>query len=56
MVVVPPVPTDNVPEGNVVVRNLFLSVDASMRVWISGAKSYTDPVKPGDIMKGMGVG
>lgn len=56
MVVVPPVPTDNVPEGHVIVRNLFLSIDAAMRVWISGAKTYMDPVKPGDLMKGAGVG
>jgi len=27
-----------------------------MRIWISGAKSYIDPVKPGDLMKGSGVG
>ena len=56
MVVVPPVPTDNVPAGHVIVRNLFLSIDATMRIWISGAKTYMDPVKPGDLMKGAGVG
>lgn len=55
-VVVPPVPTDNVPKGHVIVKNLFLSVDATMRVWISGVRSYMEPVKPGDMMKGMGVG
>jgi hypothetical protein len=27
-----------------------------MRIWISGLKTYVDPVKPGDLMKGMGVG
>jgi len=27
-----------------------------MRIWISGVKTYMDPVKPGDLMKGMGVG
>ena len=26
-----------------------------MRIWISGVKTYIDPVKPGDLMKGMGV-
>lgn len=55
-VVVPPVPTDNVPKGHVLVKNLFLSIDATMRIWISGVKSYMEPVKPGDMMKGMGVG
>jgi NADPH-dependent curcumin reductase CurA len=52
---VPPQPTDNVLEGQVIVRNLFLSVDATMRVWISGVKSYMEPIQPGDIMRGMGV-
>lgn len=27
-----------------------------MRVWISGVKTYMDPVKPGQLMKGAGVG
>lgn len=27
-----------------------------MRVWISGVRSYMEPMKPGDLMKGMGVG
>lgn len=43
-------------QGEVVVRNLYLSIDATMRIWISGVRTYIDPVKPGDIMKGMGVG
>ena len=24
-------------------------------MWISGAKTYVDPIKPGDIMRGLGV-
>ena len=27
-----------------------------MRVWISGATTYMPPVRPGDVMKAMGVG
>jgi NADPH-dependent curcumin reductase CurA len=53
---VPPIPTDQVKDGEVVVRNLFISVDATNRVWISGVKSYMPPINPGDIMKGLGVG
>ncbi len=53
---VPPVPVDQLIAGEVVVKNLFLSVDATQRVWISGVKTYMDPVKPGDLMKGAGVG
>lgn len=53
---VPPIPVDQLIAGEVVVKNLFLSVDATQRVWISGVKTYMDPVKPGDLMKGAGVG
>ena len=53
---VPPKPTDTLIDGQVIVRNLFLSIDATMRVWISGVKSYMEPIQPGDIMRGMGVG
>lgn len=52
---VPPVPTDQVGKGEVVVRNLFISIDATNRVWISGVKSYMPPINPGDVMKGLGV-
>lgn len=31
-------------------ENLYASVDAAMRVWISGVKTYMDPVLPGDVM------
>lgn len=34
---------------------MFLAVNASMRVWISGVKTYVDPVMPGDVMKCAGV-
>lgn len=27
-----------------------------MRVWISGAKTYVDPVLPGDVMTGSVIG
>ena len=53
---VPPIPTDQIQQGEVIVRNLYLSVDAAQRVWITGVKTYIDPVKPGDLMKGAGVG
>lgn len=52
---VPPLPITEVAEKEVIVKNLYLSIDATMRVWISGAKSYMEPIKPGDIMKGQGV-
>lgn len=52
---VPPIPTDMVKQGEVVVKNMFISIDATNRIWISGVKTYMPPINPGDVMKGMGV-
>lgn len=52
----PPPPVDTVPEGSVVVKNMYVSIDATMRVWISGVTSYLPPVKPGDVMRASCVG
>lgn len=53
---VPPVPTSDVPEHHVVVKNLYISIDATMRVWISGIQSYLPPVQPQDVMRAFCVG
>lgn len=53
---VPPTPIDQVKVNEVVVRNLYVSIDATMRVWISGVQSYLPPVKPQDIMRAFCVG
>ena len=52
----PPPPIDTVPEGSVVVKNMYVSIDATMRVWISGVTSYLPPVKVGDTMRAFCVG
>ena len=52
---VPPIPTDEIKDGEVAVRNLYISIDATNRVWISGVRTYMPPINPGDIMKGLGV-
>ena len=44
------------PENHVVVKNIYISIDATMRVWISGIQSYLPPVKPHDIMRAFCVG
>ena len=54
--VVPPTPVDQVKDGEVIVRNMFVSIDATMRVWISGVQSYLPPVRPSDVMRAMCVG
>ncbi|MEL7060012.1 MAG: NADP-dependent oxidoreductase [Acidobacteriota bacterium] len=43
-------------EGQVLVRNLMLSLDPAMRGWISDRKSYIEPVGLGDVMRGLTVG
>ncbi|MFC4502318.1 MULTISPECIES: NADP-dependent oxidoreductase [Streptomyces] len=43
-------------EGQVLVRNKYLSVDPYMRGRMSAAKSYTDPFELGKVMQGGAVG
>lgn len=45
-----------VPEGKVLVRNIYLSIDPAMRGWMSDQKSYMPPVGIGEVMRGMSVG
>lgn len=52
----PPVPTDRLIDGEVVLENLYISIDATMRVWISGVTSYLPPVKIDDVMRAFCVG
>jgi NADPH-dependent curcumin reductase len=42
--------------GEVLVRNLYLSLDPAMRGWMNDADSYIEPVKIGDVMRGGTVG
>lgn len=46
----------SIVEGQAVVKVIWISVDPLLRTWISGAKSYLDPVKPGASIPGFGVG
>ena len=45
-----------VEPGQIVVRNLFMSVDPYMRGRMSDAKSYSEPFKVGAVMEGGAVG
>ena len=42
--------------GQVVIKNLYLSLDPAMRGWMNDARSYIEPVKIGDVMRAGGVG
>lgn len=43
-------------EGEVLIRNRFLSVDPAMRGWVSAAANYSEPVALGSVMRAIAVG
>lgn len=47
-----PVPSD----GQVLVENLYLSIDPTHRIWMSDIPQYMAPVKLGDVMRAMSLG
>jgi NADPH-dependent curcumin reductase CurA len=51
--------TTNVPElgdGEVLVRNIFLSVEPAMRGWVSNVANYAEPVPLGGVMRSFATG
>lgn len=42
--------------GQALVRNLYLSLDPTNRIWMSESDSYLPPVPLGDVMRGGGIG
>ncbi|BAZ11148.1 alcohol dehydrogenase [Calothrix sp. NIES-4071] len=49
-----PVPTPN--QGEVLVRNLYLSLDPTNRIWMSDMAQYMPPVELGEVMRGVAIG
>ncbi|KHO66378.1 NADP-dependent oxidoreductase [Pseudomonas flexibilis] len=43
-------------DGQVLVRNRYLSIDPAMRGWMNEGKSYIEPVPLGGVMRALGVG
>ncbi len=43
-------------EGEIQVRNLYLSLDPAMRGWMNDVRSYIPPVGIGEVMRALGVG
>ncbi len=43
-------------DGEILVRNLYLSLDPAMRGWMTDRKSYIPPVGLGEVMRGLTVG
>ncbi|GFM88951.1 NADP-dependent oxidoreductase [Pseudomonas cichorii] len=50
------VPVAEVADGQILVRNQFLSLDPAMRGWMNEGKSYIPPVELGHVMRALGVG
>ena len=45
-----------ITDGQALVRNLYLSLDPTMRGWMTDVPQYMPPVKLGDVMRGGGLG
>ena len=43
-------------DGEILVENLYLSLDPTNRIWMTDAPQYMPPVKIGEVMRGIGVG
>jgi len=43
-------------EGQILVRNIYLSLDPTNRLWASGEETYLPALKLGDIMRGITLG
>lgn len=50
------VPVGEPADGQVLVKNLYLSLDPAMRGWMNEGKSYIPPVGLGQVMRALGVG
>lgn len=49
-------PVEEPSEGEVLVRNLYLSVEPAMRGWVSAVANYAEPVPLGGVMRALTVG
>jgi len=43
-------------DNEILVKNIYLSLDPAMRGWMDDRKSYIPPVKIGEVMRGATVG
>ena len=47
---------NDIAEGQILVKTLYLSLDPAMRGWMNEARSYIAPVALGDVMRAGGIG
>jgi NADPH-dependent curcumin reductase CurA len=49
-------PVPAIADGQILVRNIYLSVDPAMRGWVSAVANYSEPVAVGAVMRSLAVG
>jgi NADPH-dependent curcumin reductase len=49
-------PVPDLADGQILLRNHFLSIDPAQRGWISTGANYADPVPIGEVMRSLAVG
>jgi NADPH-dependent curcumin reductase CurA len=49
-------PLPSIAEGQLLIRNLYLSVDPAMRGWVNAAANYSEPVPLGGVMRSFASG
>jgi NADPH-dependent curcumin reductase len=49
-------PAPEISDGQVLVRNIYLSVEPAMRGWVSAVANYSEPVALGSVMRSYAVG
>ena len=47
---------NGINDGEVLIKNIYLSLDPANRGWMSGKASYVDAMQIGDIMRGGTIG
>jgi NADPH-dependent curcumin reductase CurA len=50
------VPVSDLSDGQILVRNIYLSVEPAMRGWVSAVPNYSAPVALGSVMRSYAVG
>jgi hypothetical protein len=49
-------PVPNLGDNEVLVRNIYLSVEPAMRGWVSDVANYSEPIPLGTVMRALAVG
>ncbi|MEM8533791.1 MAG: NADP-dependent oxidoreductase [Chloroflexota bacterium] len=49
-------PVPSIAEGQILLRNIYLSLDPTNRMWVNEAATYLPPVQIGEVMRGGTIG